>query len=451
MIEKFKSYFTKLERLSHDELDRSAQTLVKSENRSVAKLIAHLAEMSERKTALELGYKSLYDYAARRLNLSEGAVPARIHVTNVSRRFPQLLAALAESRISLTVACLLAPHLTEDNIEMLISDCAGMRRRETEEYLVALKPKPVFEPSIRKRPVRAESSRPTSTPPPSPPSTPPPADPPKSSPPILQPATPELYNFRFSATRDFKDKFERLAEVVGVDNAQKNTAEILEKALDIALDKKDPKKKLERRRKRQEAASEPSRSERDGEKDERAESRYVASEVSERVHERDGYQCLYFAPDGTRCTSRVGLHLDHRSPFGIFHNNGEQVLRLLCPAHNLLMAERVYGVDFLQQKLVKGANPAPRDARGISSQSIPNRRSRTCFWRFPQSRQPPIGHTCPQRRRAPWSDEGALANGFYPQIWPKTQKKKGVRSSCFSFFSLRLCVFATSRLCVTLF
>ena len=102
-----------------------------------------------------------------------------------------------------------------------------------------------------------------------------------------------MYNFRFSATRDFKDKFERLAEVVGVANAQRNMAEILEKALDIALDKKDPKKKLERRRKRQEKASEPSRSERDGEKDEHAESRYVAAEVSERVHERDGYQCLY--------------------------------------------------------------------------------------------------------------------------------------------------------------
>ena len=162
--------------------------------------------------------------------------------------------------------------------------------------------------------IRTVGTRPTLTPPPSPPSTPPPADPPKSSPPILQPATPEVYNCRFSATRDFKDKFERLAEVVGVENAQKNMAEILEKALDIALDKKDPKKKLERRRKRQEAASEPSRSERDGEKDERAESRYVASEVSERVHERDGYQCLYFAPGrGVRrawdCTSTIGHHL----------------------------------------------------------------------------------------------------------------------------------------------
>jgi len=44
-------------------------------------------------------------------------------VANVSRRFPQLLIALAESRISLTVAALLVPHLTEDNVDKLISLC----------------------------------------------------------------------------------------------------------------------------------------------------------------------------------------------------------------------------------------------------------------------------------------------------------------------------------------
>ena len=85
--------------------------------------------MSSRKTALELGYKSLYEYCITGFNLSEGAVPARIHVANVSRRFPQLLIALAESRISLTVSVLLAPHLTEDNVDKLLSDCAGMKRR----------------------------------------------------------------------------------------------------------------------------------------------------------------------------------------------------------------------------------------------------------------------------------------------------------------------------------
>ena len=348
MIEQFTSYFKKLERLSSDELHRSAEKLVLAENTSIAKLIAHLAEMSTRKTALALGYKSLYEYAIRRLNLSEGAVPARIHVANVSRRFPQILVALAESRISLTVAALLAPHLTKDNVDKVISDCAGMTRRETEEYVVVFRPKPVFEPSIRRCPapaVQAESS-PRPLPPP------PPVETPKHSPTVLQPARADVYNFRFSADKDFKDKLERLAEVVGIQNAQKNMAEIIEKALDIALEKKDPKKKLERRRKKQQRdAAAPSRSNEMSPKDQPATSRYVASEVSARVHERGSYQCVFRGPDGTRCTARAGLQIDHRDPFGIFHSNNESILRILCPAHNLLEAERVYGPDFIQRKI----------------------------------------------------------------------------------------------------
>ena len=351
MIEQFTSYSIKLERLSNDELHRSAEKLVLAENRTIAKLIAHLAEMSSRKTALKLGYKSLYEYCITGLNLSEGAVPARIHVANVSRRFPQLLVALAESRISLTVAALLAPHLTEDNVKKLISDCAGMKRRETEEYIVAFRPKPVFEPSIRKRsapPVQVESPPSTSTSPAPPPA---PVETPKSSKTILQPARPEVFNFRFSANRDFKDKFERLAEVVGVENAQKNMAEILEKALDIALEQKDPKKKLERRRKRERARTAKSRSNEIAKKDEPAKSRYVAAEVLERVHERDSYQCVYRGRGGRRCTARAGLHIDHSDPFGIFHSNDELILRLLCPAHNGLEAEHVYGPAFIQRKI----------------------------------------------------------------------------------------------------
>ena len=344
-IEQFTSYSAKLERLSNDELHCSAEKLVLTENTTIAKLIAHLAEMSSRKTALKLGYKSLYEYCIAGLNLSEGAVPARIHVANVSRRFPQLLVALAESRVSLTVAALLAPHLTEDNVDKVISDCAGMKRRETEAYIVVLRPKPVFEPSIRKCPA------PPVRVPPSLSSPPPPVETPKRSAPILQPARKEVFNFRFSADRNFRDKFERLAEVVGIENAQKHMAEILEKAIDIALEKKDPKKKLERRRKRRKAVSAPSRSERDDKKDEPAKSRYVASEVSERVHERGGYQCVYCGPDGTRCTARAGLHIDHKSPFAIYRSNDERFLQLLCAAHNGLEAERVYGPNFIRRKI----------------------------------------------------------------------------------------------------
>ena len=241
MLERFKNYFGKLERLSDGELDRSAEKLVCAEKQNVAKLIAHIAEMSRRKVALELGYKSTFHYCVERLHLSEGSVASRIHVANVSIRFPQLLVALAENRISLTVAGLLAPHLSEDNVDTLLADCAGMTKKAVLEYLVRIEPKPVFEPSIRRRPARpvpVETALAEG-----------PAAPPReltlrtqqlspSSPNILQPAQPTVFNFRFSADRSFKEKFERLAEVMGVENAQKHMAEILEQALDVALEKK---------------------------------------------------------------------------------------------------------------------------------------------------------------------------------------------------------------------
>src|SRR3990170_8815828 len=130
MIEKFKTYFQTLEGLSTEELDRSAEKLVRAEKRNVALVIAHIAEMSRRRGQLERGYKSLFEYCTRRLHLSEGSVALRIQVANVSRRFPQILVALLENRMSLTVAGLLAPVLTESNVEKLLSDCAGMTRRE---------------------------------------------------------------------------------------------------------------------------------------------------------------------------------------------------------------------------------------------------------------------------------------------------------------------------------
>ena len=255
-------------------------------------------------------------YCVERLHLSEGSVASRIHVANVSIRFPQLLVALAENRISLTVAGLLAPHLSEDNVDTLLADCAGMTKKTALEYLVRIEPKPVFEPSIRRRPARpvpveaAPAERP--------------APPPRelttsthqlspSSPNMLQPAQPTVFNFRFSAERSFKEKFERLAEVMGIENAERHMAEILEQALDVVLEKKDPKRKLERRKARQRATKAQPRPDEVSEnvapdvlrvKDKPARSRYIPSQDIERVHARGKHQCEYKSVDGRRCHSR---------------------------------------------------------------------------------------------------------------------------------------------------
>ena len=94
---------------------------------------------------------------------------------------------------------MLAPHLKDETVERLLSDCERKSRREVEEYLVALKPRPVLEPAIRKKPEPrslAEAPMAESSPSPLLPLSPPSLERPSS---LIQPAQPDVYNFRFSA------------------------------------------------------------------------------------------------------------------------------------------------------------------------------------------------------------------------------------------------------------
>jgi 5-methylcytosine-specific restriction endonuclease McrA len=143
--------------------------------------------------------------------------------------------------------------------------------------------------------------------------------------------------------------------------------EILDQALEIALEKKDPQRKLERRRNREakkerpnprpgdaehEGKATPSREEpRRDESGSPAPSRHIPSEVRERVLERAGYQCEFCGPDGSRCSSRTGLEVEHTRPFAVYHSQDERYLRIYCPAHNLHAARKYYGEDFIRGKI----------------------------------------------------------------------------------------------------
>jgi hypothetical protein len=123
-------------------------------------------------------------------------------------------------------------------------------------------------------------------------------------------------------------------------------AQVLERALDVALDHKDPKKKRERRL----AKKEKSRPDEIlGPKP--VASRYIPAAVRERVHERGEYRCEFRATDGTRCTARAGLQIEHDRPFAIFRTHDERVLKILCARHNLFRAEQVYGTSFIRTRI----------------------------------------------------------------------------------------------------
>lgn len=72
-------------------------------------------------------------------------------------------------------------------------------------------------------------------------------------------------------------------------------------------------------------------------------SRYITKSVRHEVNERDSHQCSFVSKDGQRCQEIDGLQIDHIKPHGLGGGNELENLRLLCPAHNLLLAEQTFG------------------------------------------------------------------------------------------------------------
>lgn len=77
-------------------------------------------------------------------------------------------------------------------------------------------------------------------------------------------------------------------------------------------------------------------------------SHHIPDVVRDVILIRDGGQCTFVAPDGTRCQCRKDLQVDHIKPFANHGPIDMSNLRLLCGGHNRLMAERTMGRHVMQ-------------------------------------------------------------------------------------------------------
>jgi hypothetical protein len=101
---------------------------------------------------LREGYESLYVYCRDALGLSEGESYNRIEVARAARRFPVILEMLAAGAVNLTAARLFAPHLTPVNHREVLDSARGKKKREIEEIVARLSPRPDVAASVRKLP-----------------------------------------------------------------------------------------------------------------------------------------------------------------------------------------------------------------------------------------------------------------------------------------------------------
>jgi 5-methylcytosine-specific restriction endonuclease McrA len=146
----------------------------------------------------------------------------------------------------------------------------------------------------------------------------------------VEPLAPTRCKVQFTASAQLREKLERLQALCPGDDI----AEVIEQAVTERLERLEARRfarVAKPRRSLADAAPLPS-------------SRYIPAPVRRAVYERDGGCCTYTDSHGRRCSSRRDLEFHHHEqPYGRGGEHSVRNLRLMCPTHNALLAERDYG------------------------------------------------------------------------------------------------------------
>jgi len=358
-----------LQSIPDDELLQRLGQLMGQSRRVEADIVAHIAEVDERRLYAREAFPSMFAYCAEVLHLSEAEAYLRIAAARASREHPMLLAMLADGRLHLTAIAKLAPHLTRGNRDGLLERATHRSKRQIEEQIAAIAPRPDVPAMVRKLPERRTvppaglivasnreeaaslelgsdtrlELRPDGVAAPEMEARP--VEPPPLAP-VVQPLSPGRYKVQFTASAELNHKLERLQALLGGD-----VAAVIEQAVAEKLERLEGSRMARTKAPRKGPAS----------------SRHIPAAIRRAVRERDGDRCRYVDVLGRRCKERAHLQFHHRHPFGLGGGHSVDNIRLMCRAHNAYLAECDYGREAMARHrrprvspAVAGPGPAPR-------------------------------------------------------------------------------------------
>lgn len=332
-----------LAQLSDQELLERVTTLAREERAATALLIAHLAELDARRLYLAEGYSSLFAYCTQALRLSEHAAYHRIEAARASRRYPVLLELLSEGELTLTTLGLLAPHLSAQNHEEVLHKSRFRSKRQVEEIVANLSPKPSAPTVLR----RLSASRPDSGSPlrahngglpvtlgcqegeGAATSTAPLART-LGRPAIVTPLAPERYKVQFTASKETYEKLRQVRNFMRHQIPDGDLDQIIQRALTALLHDIAAKKvaATERPRIARSTAST---------------SRHIPAAVRRAVWLRDDGRCAFVGSKDRRCVEVGFLEFHHVVPYADGGRATADNIQLRCRAHNGYEAELCFG------------------------------------------------------------------------------------------------------------
>ena len=332
-----------------DELLLRLSDLVGQSRRVEADVVAHIGEVDTRRLFARAACSSMFDYCRQVLHLSEQEAYLRIFVARAWRQHPMLLAMLRDGRLHLSGIARLTPFLTRDNREVLLKRAIHKSKRQIEEMVAELKPRPDAPAAIRKLPDRRPAAQPT----PNlqlcpgrvstasselrPEGAQVPSGPSSTQPAVVEALAPGRHRVSFTASTELRDKLERLKALMHSSVPDGDLAKVIDAAVTEKLERIEARRFGKTKTPRKELTD----------TDTTPKSRYIPAAVRRVVHERDGGRCTYRDKHGKRCSKRDDLEFHHKKPFGRGGPHSPKVVTLQCTVHNALMAEQDYGREVM--------------------------------------------------------------------------------------------------------
>jgi 5-methylcytosine-specific restriction endonuclease McrA len=341
--------------ISDDELEATLGRLLGAGARLEARIVAHLAEIEERRVHLLAGYSSLYDYCRKRLALSDYEAFARIAAARVARKYPLIFEMLEQRKLHLTAICEVREFLTAENHRELRAEVSGQSKLQVREILARRFPRADVRASLKKLPE-------------------------------LDPLSPGRYRLLLTLNAEQKEKVDLARALLSHANPAGDLAVVVERALDALIAQLE-KRRFGQREPRDSAGviarshAKPDEAKSDEAKSDEAKSdeaksdesrhspmlacasrsveidkaegrstrrKHIPNVVRRELVARDGARCSFISEGGKCCEERGFLQFHHRHPWARGGADTLENLALLCHAHNRLLAERDFGKTQVQ-------------------------------------------------------------------------------------------------------
>jgi hypothetical protein len=353
-----------LSHLADHVLVRDLVALASKDRLTTAALLAHLAEVDDRKLYLPAAYPSMYLYCVRELRMSEDTAFKRIRVARIARQFPAIFSALADGRLNMCGVALLAPHLTpklpREAAEDLLAAAANKANPEIEQLLAERFPQPDVPTLVHSlaapgtideltlQPVAESDSQQAVRP--VVPSTGSnamislePLASPNESRAKLTPLSLGRFALQLTVNQTTHDLLRYAQSLLGHTLPSGDVSQVIERALVVLVEKLEKQKFAKCARSRPDLSS--GRVPRGV-----AKGRHVPADVRRTVWERDDGQCTFVSDRGHRCEARTRLEFDHIDEVARGGQTNVAGIRLRCRAHNQFTAACTFGAGFMQEK-----------------------------------------------------------------------------------------------------